>query len=78
MASILDHDQVARRFGFNGRSAPVASSRLIDAVAASLVLGAFSLCLVVGITVLSIKVSVAMPIVGKLETGEIGLSRRGT
>ena len=48
--------------GFNGRSAPVASSRLADAVAASLVIGSLSLCLIVTLTVLSIKVSVAMPI----------------
>jgi hypothetical protein len=48
--------------GFGGRSAPVASTRLIDAVAASLALSAFSLCLVVAITVLSIKASLAMPI----------------
>ena len=49
-------------FGFNGRSAPVASSRLIDAVAASLAIGSLSLCLIVALTVLSIKVSMAMPI----------------
>jgi hypothetical protein len=48
--------------GFEGRSAPVASSRLIDAVAATLAIGALSLCLVVTITVFSIKVSMAMPI----------------
>ena len=48
--------------GFNGRSAPVASSRLTDAVAASLAIGALSLCLIVTLTVLSIKVAVAMPI----------------
>ncbi len=47
--------------GFNGRSAPVASSRLIDAVAASLAIGSLSLCLIVALTVLSIKVSMAMP-----------------
>src|ERR1700692_3609336 len=47
--------------GFNGRSAPVASSRLIDAVAASLAIGSLSLCLIVTLTVLSIQVSVAMP-----------------
>lgn len=45
--------------GFISRSEPVASSRLIDAVAASLALGALSLC---AITVLSIKVSMAMPV----------------
>ena len=48
--------------GFNGRSVPVASSRLIDAVAASLAIGSLSLCLIVTLTVLSIKVSMAMPI----------------
>ena len=48
--------------GFNGRSAPAASSRLTDAVAASLAIGSLSLCLIVTLTVLSIKVAVAMPI----------------
>jgi len=48
--------------GFNRRPAPVASSRLTDAVAASLAIGALSLCLIVSLTVLSIKVSMAMPI----------------
>jgi hypothetical protein len=48
--------------GFDGRSALVASSRLTHAVAASLAIGALSLCLIVSLTVLSIKVSMAMPI----------------
>ena len=48
--------------GFNRRPAPVASSRLTDAVAASLAIGALSLCLIVTLTVLSIKVTMAMPI----------------
>jgi hypothetical protein len=48
--------------GFDGRPAPVASSRLTGAVAASLAIGALSLCLIVSLTVLSIKVSMAMPI----------------
>ena len=48
--------------GFHSRSAPVASSRLTDAVAASLAIGALSLCLIVTLTVLSIKVTMAMPI----------------
>jgi hypothetical protein len=48
--------------GFDGRSASVASSRLTHAVAASLAIGALSLCLFVSLTVLSIKVSMAMPI----------------
>ena len=48
--------------GFHGRSAPVASSRLTRAVAASLAFGAASLCLIVSLTVLSIKVTMAMPV----------------
>ena len=48
--------------GFDIRSVPVASSRLSDAVAASLAIGAVSLCLVVALTVLSITVSLAMPL----------------
>jgi hypothetical protein len=44
--------------GFSGQSAPVASPRLIDVVAASLAFSALSLCLVVTITVFS----VGMPI----------------
>jgi hypothetical protein len=47
--------------GFVSQCAPVSSSRLIDAVAASLVFGAFSLSLIVTLTVLSIRASVAMP-----------------
>jgi hypothetical protein len=50
--------------GFNSRSAPVASSRLIDAVAAALALGAVSLCLVLCITVLATRISMAMPVLG--------------
>jgi hypothetical protein len=48
--------------GFNSRLAPVASSRLIDAVAASLAIGSLSLCLIVALTVLSIKATMAMPV----------------
>jgi hypothetical protein len=48
--------------GFNGRPAPVASTRLMDAVAATLAIGSLSLCLIVTLTVLSIKVSMAMPL----------------
>jgi hypothetical protein len=48
--------------GFEGHSAPVASSRLIDAVATALAIGSLSLCLIVTLTVFSIKVSMAMPI----------------
>jgi hypothetical protein len=48
--------------GFESRSAPVASHRLTHAVAASLAIGALSLCLIVTLTVLSVKVTMAMPI----------------
>ena len=48
--------------GFEGRPAPVASSWLTNAIAASLAIGALSLCLVVTLTVLSSKVTMAMPI----------------
>jgi hypothetical protein len=50
------------RAGLDGRPAPVASSRLTDTVAASLAIGALSLCLIVALTVLSIKVTMAMPL----------------
>jgi hypothetical protein len=48
--------------GFDGRAALVASSGLTHAVAASLALGAVSLCLIVTLTVLSTKIAMAMPI----------------
>jgi hypothetical protein len=48
--------------GFDRPSPPVASSRLTDAVAASLAIGSVSLCLVVTLTLLSVKVAMAMPI----------------
>ena len=48
--------------GFGSRPAPVASSRLASAIATSLAIGTLSLCLVVTLTVLSIKVTMAMPI----------------
>ncbi len=48
--------------GFGSRLAPVASSRLTNAIAAALAIGALSLCLVVTLTVLSIKATMAMPI----------------
>jgi hypothetical protein len=51
-----------RAAGFDGHGAPVASSRLTNAVAASLAIGSLSLCLIVALTVLSIKVSMAMPL----------------
>ena len=48
--------------GFADRSKPVASQRLIHAVAASLAVGSLSLCLIVALTVMSIKVTMAMPL----------------
>ncbi|HZR86501.1 MAG TPA: hypothetical protein VFB02_06840 [Bradyrhizobium sp.] len=47
--------------GFGGQNTQVASSRLTDAVAAALALGALSLCLM---TVLATKASMAMPVLG--------------
>ena len=54
--------RLSRAAGFDGPAAPVASSRLINAVAASLAIGSLSLCLIVALTVLSIKVSMALPL----------------
>jgi hypothetical protein len=51
-----------RAAGFAGQDTPVASPRLIDAVVASLAFGAFSLCLVVTLTVLSLRACTAMPL----------------
>jgi hypothetical protein len=48
--------------GFESSRAPVASSRLLGAIATSLAIGTLSLCLMVTLTVLSIKATVAMPI----------------
>jgi hypothetical protein len=53
---------MTRSYGFSGGSVPVASSRLIDAVAASLMLSALSLCLVAAVTALSIKAGLGLPI----------------
>ena len=50
--------------GFETLPAPVASSRLIKAVAASLAIGSFSVCLIVALTLLSVKISMAMPFPG--------------
>ncbi|MCW5705541.1 MAG: hypothetical protein AB7I42_04300 [Bradyrhizobium sp.] len=50
-----------RAAGFVCRPAPVASSRLINAVAASLGFGAASLCLISTLKVLAIKL-MAMPL----------------
>ncbi|WP_197086901.1 hypothetical protein [Bradyrhizobium sp. LTSPM299] len=48
--------------GFESRPAPVASTRLTNAIAASLAIGALTLCLVVTLTVLSSKIAIAMPL----------------
>ena len=48
--------------GFESRPAPVASTRLTNAIAASLAIGALTLCLVVTLTVLSSKIVIAMPL----------------
>jgi hypothetical protein len=46
--------------GFQGQPDTVASSRLTNAVAASLAVAALSLCLIVTLTVLSTKATMAM------------------
>ncbi|MBR0875565.1 hypothetical protein JQ633_34790 [Bradyrhizobium tropiciagri] len=48
--------------GFERRPAPVASSRLTNAIAVSLAIGALTLCLVVTVTVLSSNITMATPI----------------
>ena len=48
--------------GFEDRPRPVASPRLIRAVAASLAVGSLSLCLIVALTAMSIKVTMATPL----------------
>jgi hypothetical protein len=48
--------------GFEDNRAPVASPRLLGAIATSLAFGTLSLCLVVTLTVLSIRATLAMPI----------------
>jgi len=48
--------------GFSGKSAPVASPRLIDVVAASLAVSALSLCVVVTITVFSLSTAAPIPV----------------
>jgi hypothetical protein len=50
--------------GFEGRISRTASMRLTNAVVAALVAGAFSLCLTVAFTVMSIKVAMALPLPG--------------
>jgi hypothetical protein len=48
--------------GFHGDARPAASSRLSNAVAASIAVGTLSLCAGVALAVLSIKASMALPI----------------
>jgi hypothetical protein len=48
--------------GFHGVAAPTASSRLNNAVAATIAVGTLSLCAGVALAVLSIKASMALPI----------------
>ena len=52
----------SRPAGFDGVPTPVASSRLSQAVAATLAISALSLCVIVLITAASIKASIAMPL----------------
>jgi hypothetical protein len=53
---------LAAGHGFGSRPARIASSRLTHAVAASLALGSLSLCLVVALAALSIRVAAAAPL----------------
>lgn len=46
--------------GFQGRTDTVSSSRLTNAVAASLAVAALSLCVIVTLTVLTTKATMAM------------------
>ena len=46
--------------GFGGHSTPVASNRLTDAVAASLAFSTFSICVVVALTVLTVKAGLSI------------------
>ncbi|MDB5655364.1 MAG: hypothetical protein JWQ94_2977 [Tardiphaga sp.] len=48
--------------GFAPRPAVVASTRLGNAVAASIAVGCLSLCLIVTLALLTIKVATAMPL----------------
>ena len=48
--------------GFEPRPAVIASRRLSNAVAATLAVGCLSLCLIVTLTLLTLKVATAMPL----------------
>ncbi|WP_371421155.1 hypothetical protein [Tardiphaga sp.] len=48
--------------GFQARPTSIASTRLTHAVAASLAIGCLSLCFILALTVMSIRVASAMPL----------------
>ena len=48
--------------GFDSSRTPVTYSRLLGAIATSVAIGTLSLCLVITLTVLSIRATIAMPI----------------
>jgi hypothetical protein len=50
--------------GFVSTPAPVASSRLTNAIAATLAIGALSLCFAVTLTIVSMRIAMAMPFAG--------------
>ncbi|UEM14348.1 hypothetical protein J4G43_008880 [Bradyrhizobium barranii subsp. barranii] len=56
----LDHDSGVRHGRLSGPTVTVSSSRLTNAVVASLAVAALSLCLIVTLTVLSTKATMAM------------------
>jgi hypothetical protein len=53
-----------RAVGFVSTPAPVASSRLTNAIAATLAIGALSLCFAVTLTIVSMRIAMAMPFAG--------------
>lgn len=53
-----------RTAGFVSTPAPVASSRLTNAIAATLAIGALSLCFAVTLTIVSMRIAMAMPFAG--------------
>jgi len=57
-------NRVSGMAGFQGRPTSVVSSRLTGAVAASLAIAALSLCLIVALTVLSTRATMAMGLAG--------------
>ena len=57
-------NRVSGMAGFQSRPVSVVSSRLTGAVAASLAIAALSLCLIVALTVLSTRATMAMGLAG--------------